>query len=253
MNEVLTYAQDYDLVPGATAFVESFLKTQQNSQLTVIFKNLKPGLLDYLKSKSVNLVDATEYDQKYKVTDLSPYTLKIIYYHLYIKRACKSDNLFVSDFTDVYFLKDPFTLLEDKISVFNEDEIFEKCPTNLTWLKLCYEQSVVSSLLEKTIINSGVVLGSRQNFIEHFSKMVDEIKYVVGRIGNYPTIDQTIHNKVVYTNPEKYSNHSDHRIINFAHYISKYKYDGPTDSTVVLHQYNRLETLRSEIYEKYLL
>lgn len=260
MNEVITYAQNYDLNDGIKVFVESFNKQCIDSQLTVIYKNLTPDLIGYLKQYSVNLIDAATLDAQFNVVqNISPYTLKVIYFYLYSKNITTSTNLFLCDFTDIFFNKNPFELVKDLASVFTEDEIIGNCQTNTTWLNICYNKDIAGLLSSSQIVNGGLILGTRQTCVDLLKEMMTEVGLVLGRIGNYQNIDQAILNKVVHFNKAQYNVVTDHSMINFAHFIKKTYtiQDAEPISigdlvTYVLHQYDcdkRLEKiLNDKIY-----
>jgi hypothetical protein len=168
-----------------------------------------------------------------------------------------ADNLFLTDFTDVYFNKNPFELLSDKIKVFAENELIGKCKTNLTWMVHCYNQELASLVLKKVIINGGLFLGPRGKCVDLFQEMMVEIKQVIGRVGNYPNIDQAILCKVIHFGGVESVINNDTRVINFAHYSNKFPCVSEikngsvyidNEELYVLHQYNRVKDLEQKIY-----
>ena len=111
MNEIVTYGQNYKLTSGIKVIVQSAKKI--NCTLTVIGVNLESETKKYLKDNNVNIVDGCEIAEKHNVNlNLSPYTLKVIFFNLYAKKYTKSKNLYMCDFTDLFFQKDVFELIK---------------------------------------------------------------------------------------------------------------------------------------------
>jgi len=102
VNEIVTFGQGYKLSPGIKVFVQSAKKVCNS--VTIICSGLSKELTDYLEKHDVNLVDAKELALKHNVqTNLSPYTLKVIYFYLYVKNYSSASNVYLCDFTDIYF------------------------------------------------------------------------------------------------------------------------------------------------------
>jgi len=199
MNEIITYGQNYSLNKGIKVFIQSAIKT--GSKVTVIGCNLKDDVVDYFKNNNVNYVNAHPIAEKYNVDlNLSPYTLKVIFFYLYCSKISTSENVFLCDFTDVYFQGDVFKdfyKTQGKPTVFHEIELIMNCKTNTTWMNLCYNTDIFNLTRGYEIINGGAILGHRERCAELLKEMCSDISIVIGRIGNYPNVDQAVLNKVV--------------------------------------------------------
>jgi len=199
MNEIITYGQNYSLNKGIKVFIQSAIKT--GSKVTVIGCNLKDDVVDYFKNNNVNYVNAHPITEKYNVDlNLSPYTLKVIFFYLYCSKISTSENVFLCDFTDVYFQGDVFKdfyKTQGKPTVFHEIELIMNCKTNTTWMNLCYNTDIFNLTRGYEIINGGAILGHRERCAELLKEMCSDISIVIGRIGNYPNVDQAVLNKVV--------------------------------------------------------
>jgi len=236
MNEIITYGQNYNLNKGIETFVKSAIKT--GSKVTVIGVNLKNDTIKYLTDHNVNYVDALPIATKYNVDlNLSPYTLKVIFFYLYCNKISTADNVFLCDFTDVYFNKDVFKFATSKPMVFGEGQIIHKCQTNTTWINLCYNQDIYRLLLKYEIINGGAILGPRNTCIKLLKEMCLDISIILGKIGNYPNIDQAILNKVVRFDQFRYEIGSKLAVLNMAQ-IKEQKKWTVDNSPAVFHQYD---------------
>lgn len=199
MNEIITYGQGYKLSKGIKVFVQSAIKT--GNKVTVIGWDLKPDVIEYFEVNGVNFVDAQPIATKYGVDlKLSPYTLKVIFFYLYCNKISTSENVFLCDFTDVYFQDDifkDFNRTQGKPTVFHEIELIMNCNTNTTWMRLCYNDDIFKLTKGYEIINGGAILGHRERCAELLKEMCSDISIIIGRIGNYPNVDQAVLNKVV--------------------------------------------------------
>ena len=109
MNELVTYGQNYSFVPGIRVLFKSAAKFCD--KITLINFNLPTDVIEFCKANEVNIIDANELALKYNVdVNLSPYTLKVIFFYLYIKHISKSTNMFMCDLTDVYIQKNVFDI-----------------------------------------------------------------------------------------------------------------------------------------------
>ena len=257
MNEIVTYGQNYKLTPGIKVIVQSAKKI--NCTLTVIGVNLESETKKYLKDNNVNIVDGCEIAEKHNVNlNLSPYTLKVIFFNLYAKKYTKSKNLYMCDFTDLFFQKDVFELIKsDKTYVTSENKVIGTCQTNSTWVNICYNQDIFNLLKNKDILNGGSVLGSRQNCIYLLDEMCKDMGSIISRIGNYQNIDQASLNKVVYFDEYNYRILNNGEILNAAHsgdsIVEKVDVGYKIDNNIpyVLHQYDVIKQVEKELYEKY--
>jgi len=199
MNEIVTYGQNYTLNKGIKVFIKSAIKT--GNKVTVIGYNLQDDVIKYFKDNNVNYVDALPIATKYNVDlKLSPYTLKVIFFYLYCNKISTSESVFLCDFTDVYFQGDifkDFYKTQGKPTVFHEIELIMNCKTNTTWMNLCYNTDIFNLTRGYEIINGGAILGHRERCAELLKEMCTDISIIIGRIGNYPNVDQAVLNKVI--------------------------------------------------------
>jgi hypothetical protein len=199
MNEIITYGQNYTLNKGIKAFIKSAVKT--GNKTTVIGYNLQNDTIKFFKENNVNYVDALPIAAKYNVDlNLSPYTLKVIFFYLYCNKISTASSVFLCDFTDVYFQDDVFKFLpktQGKPTVFIEPEQIANCKTNTTWMNLCYNNDIYNLTRGYEIINGGAILGHRERCAELLKEMCSDISIIIGRVGNYPNIDQAVLNKAV--------------------------------------------------------
>jgi hypothetical protein len=260
MNEIITFGMGYKLIQGIKVFVNS--AKQHCDLLTILGSNLDIEVLNFLKSKNINYIDVKDIVEKYNVNlQLSPYTLKVIFFYLYSKYYTTSKNLYLCDFTDIYIQKNVFELIKnDKPYVTSENHIIGHCNTNTAWLNICYNEDIYNILSKKEIINGGSILGQRNFVIELLKEMCIENTNIINRIGNYQNIDQAALNKIVYFNSYNYNILNKLEIINFAHlsnsnleYGDFIKVNNHVNNTIpyVIHQYDDFcEPVRKFLYEK---
>lgn len=261
MNEIIAYGQNYSLTKEIEIFIKSAKK--HSDKVTLLYNNLAQDLLDYLQDANINLFDVSQINEKYKVnTNISAYTLKVIYYYLYLKHYSIANQVVVADFTDTVFNNTPFSLINnDKTYVFCENEIIKNCDTNSTWLKICYGDTFLEKFKDKTIINSGIILGKRDTVITTTQKMCQEVAQLIKPTNNYPIIDQAILNKLVFTESTFFNVDDKSDVIHFAHF-NKLKYSVlernkqvliDNKIPVILHQYDcdsRVVDIVKKIYEE---
>lgn len=255
MNEIITYGRYYDLNLGIKTFVSSAKKI--NSNVTVISDNLSTDVLNYLSKNQVNVIDANELSKKYNIqTTLSPYTLKVIYFYLYIKNICSATNVYLCDFTDIFFQKDPFSLIQtNKCYVTSENNKIEKCSTNTTWINICYNQDIYNLLKHNEILNGGNIFGQKEACIVCLKEMCSDMTQIISRIGNYPNIDQASLNKVVYFDRARYEILNKLEIANLAHHGNcQFNFSADKQITIyntapfVLHQYDVVKQIQHIIH-----
>lgn len=253
-NEILTFGKGYTLNDGIKTIIQSSKVT--DGTLTVIGVDLDPETISYLEKNKCKYVNGNELAKKHNIDlSISPYTLKIIFFTLYCKKYTDSDNIFIADFTDVFFQKNIFeTIVEDKVTVHSEHKLIKDCQVNSTWFRIAYGNYDVK---DNEIVNSGTFYGSRKKVNEVLEKMCKEIGPILVRTNGYPTIDQTVMNKVIHDNPNLFIVGKDRKVFNLAH-------DDKTDFKVtdslitvdgyesyVLHQYDVNEKLKEYIHKKY--
>ncbi len=254
MNEIITYGQNYKLSPGIKIFVKSAKKICNN--VTVIGFNLTEDLLSFLYDTNVNVIDSYLLSEKYNIRkSLSPYTLKVIYFYIYIKYICNSSNVYLCDFTDLYFQKSPFELINNtKSYVTTENEYIGNCQTNATWVNLCYNQDIFNLLKKYQILNGGTVFGRREACIKLLKEMCEDMTHIISRIGNYQNIDQASLNKVVYFDRHNYNILKNNEVANMAH-LATSEIDINNQITInknipyVIHQYDVVKNLENYLYD----
>lgn len=237
MNEIITYGQNYSLNKGIVNFIKSAVKT--GNKVTIIGYNLKQDVLEFIIKNKCNYIDASFLSKKYSVDmSLSPYTLKVILFYLYIKNVSTAENVFLCDFTDVYFNKDIFQYVKPtKPMVFGEGKLIANCETNTTWINLCYNQDIYGLLRKYEIINGGAILGPRSYCTDLLKEMCLDSSVVIGKVGNYPNIDQAILNKVVRFDNYRYEVGPKEAVLNMAQ-IKEQKNWNSKNVPAVFHQYD---------------
>ena len=247
MNEIITFGHGYGLTPGIKVFVKSARALCEH--VTVIASNLSPDLQAFLENEGVGVFDARVLSDRFGVSmGLSPYTLKVIFFYLYCKHYCKAKNIYLCDFTDIYFQRDPFLLtVGDKACVTSENCLVQDCQTNTTWIKHCYNEDIYGLLRGKEILNGGSILGKREAAAELLKEMCDDMAQIITRVGNYPNIDQASMTKVVHFDRHRYDILHKREIVNMAH--------TPNDTdfyyTYVVHQYDVNKPLMNRLYDTY--
>jgi hypothetical protein len=255
MNEIITFGKNYTLSPGIKLFVKSAKKCCD--KLTVIGSNLNSDLITFLQQHEVNFVDAETISTKYNVkASLSPYTLKVIFFYLYCKHYSESKNVYLCDFTDLYFQKSPFDLIDgNKVYVTSENQIISKCETNTTWIRLCYNDDIYRLISNNNIINGGNIFGNRMSCLECLNEMCSDIAQIISKIGNYPNVDQASLNKVVYFDLYRYNVLTKLQIANMAHLANSDIKIVPNKGVeingifpYVIHQYDVVKQLENYLY-----
>ena len=105
MNEIVTFGKGYSLAKGIKVFAKS-AKHIPDCITTIIGIDLSDDVVQFLKSEGVNIVDGKEIAAKHNVNlNISPYTLKVIFFRLYCKHYTTSKKIYFCDFTDVYFVR----------------------------------------------------------------------------------------------------------------------------------------------------
>jgi hypothetical protein len=257
MNEIITFGQGYKLNSG----IKVFVKSAKNfcDKLTIICSQLDAALLDFLKSQEVNIIDASELASKFNVDiSLSPYTLKVIYFYLYVKSVSKSTNVYMCDFTDIYFQKNLFDLIiTNKPYVTSENFLINKCQTNTTWINICYNQDIYGLLNRYEILNGGSILGEREGVVSLLKEMCLDMTQIISRVGNYQNIDQASLNKVVYFDKFRYNILANFEIANLAHFGNAQVKLTPNNILVngkqpcVIHQYDVIKSLEQFLYDQF--
>lgn len=257
MGEIITYGKGYKLTPGIKVFIKSAIST--GNKVTIIGSQLHDDVLDYASKNNVYVYDSEFLSKKYNVQDsISPYTLKVIYFYLYCKHISKEKEIYLCDFTDIYFQKNVFNLIKnDKPYVTSENKIINTCSTNSTWINICYNNDIFNLIGKREILNGGSILGKREACVYLLDEMCKDMSSIISRVGNYQNIDQASMNKVVYFDQYNHNILKDGEILNSAHSgnakVTKEKglYYINGKIPYVIHQYDVIKDLEKELYEKY--
>ena len=257
MGEIITYGKGYSLTPGIKVFVQSAIQT--GNKVTIIGSQLGADVLKYAEDNNVTIYNSEILSKKYNVNDnISPYTLKVIYFYLYCKHVSKEEDVYLCDFTDVYFQKNVFELIKNnKPYVTSENKKINTCDTNTTWINICYNPDILNLLGKHEILNGGSILGKRDACLYLLDEMCKDMGSIITRIGNYQNIDQASMNKVVYFDQHNHNILKDGEILNCAHSgnaITKNVngiYSINNIASHVIHQYDVIKSLEKELYEKY--
>jgi hypothetical protein len=258
MNEIITFGTNYSLNSGIKIFVKSATTICKN--VTVLGVNLNSEAINFIQNQGANYLDCKKTFQKYNVNDsISPYTLKVIYFYLYVKFISAADNVYVCDFTDTFFQKNVFELIENsKAYVCSENFLIKNCPTNSTWLNICYNSDIFNLLSKYEIINgTGNLFGKKQAVLEALKEINTDISYIMGRVGSYPTIDQACLNKVVRFDQHRFNVLNNYEIFNLAHYgDASFTIEGKlihlnNKAPYVIHQYDVIKPLEKHLNEQF--
>ena len=264
MNEIVTFGQGYSLTKGIQVFVKS-AKHVPNCTTTVIGIDLSDEVVQFLTNEGVNVVDGSEIAAKYNVNlNISPYTLKVVFFRLYCKHYTTSEKIYFCDFTDVYFNGNSNifdVVIENNIAyVSSERQIVKNCQTNTTWLNICYNADITNLLKEKQILNGGAILGYRECCLALLDEMCRDMALIIGRVGNYQNIDQASLNKCVHFNYYNYVILNDNEILNCAHQsalVSDFTHNSDNCYKFgnclpyVIHQYDVDKSLEKNLYETF--
>ena len=230
-------------IPGIKVTIKS-LKEHFSGKLIVLHKNVNAELILFLSMQSVSCVDCSNFKVLFNT---SPYNNKIIYTYLYLKENITNlqhHTIMFCDISDVYFKTDPFSLYNNKLTVFSEDLTFGECNTNKTWSEVCYSKDVTTKLKDKLVINSGIILASFNDLMKCFKLMLHEMSIILARY-NYPTTDQIILNKIIYIDNQLDCNIDYDNVNNMAQGI-KIKADNKIN-----HQYKVIPEIKKLLYSYY--
>jgi hypothetical protein len=259
MNEIITFGKGYTLNPGIKVFIKSAKNICDN--VTVLSSDLGQDVKQFAEQANANFYDVAELTKKYNVNNIvSPYTLKVIYFYLYCKHISTAENVYVCDFTDTFFNKNVFEIVDNKKPYVTTENFFIKdCPTNQTWLNVCYNADILNLLSKYEIINgTGNVFGNRLAVVELLKEVCVDLAQIMSRVGSYPTIDQASLNKVVRFDAFRYNILNNFEIFNLAHFgnsvvkiTSDNKVKIDSKEPYVIHQYDVIKTLETHLYKVY--
>jgi hypothetical protein len=257
MNEIITFGKGYKLNSGIKVFVKS--AKQFCDKLTIICSQMDYELIQFLNQNGVNIVNADDLAKNHNVQiSISPYTLKVIFFYLYCKHYCTSTNVYLCDFTDIFFQKNLFELITNKKPyVTSENYLISKCQTNTTWINLCYNADIYNLLKKYEILNGGSIFGNLTSTTALLKEMCADMTQIISRVGNYQNIDQASLNKVVYFDRARYNILNALEIANLAHFenadtiLEKNKIYINQKQPYVLHQYDVIKPLEAFLYEQF--
>jgi hypothetical protein len=201
------------------------LRKEYAGDIAFIYKNITDDTLNKLKENNIISINVETLYKDYNLnSNLSPYNTKFLALYLCIKHNILDyEKYLFTDSTDVYFQTNPFTFTEEKkVHLTLENNYYGSCETNNTWILVGWGQEKLETLLNKKIINAGVLLADKENiliFLKYFAK---EMTYCLTRHRTYPTFDQSAFNCVTY------NNHTNSNIIlhdqKYAIHLSGYKF-----------------------------
>lgn len=256
-NEIITFGTNYNLVPGIKVLIKSAKRICNN--LTVIDLNLNGDVKKYMQKENVNIFDANYFLLKNGVDpNLSPYTLKVIFFYLYCKHISTANNVYMTDFADVLFQSNPFDIIKnDKPYVIGENALIKNCKVNSDWINICFNYDIYNILKNKEILNGGMYLGKREAIVFLLNQMTVELQQIISRIGNYSIPDQAALNKLVYFDQHRYNILTGVELFNMAHFSNEsFKkveglYSFKNVVSKVIHQYKANKILEAEIYNQF--
>lgn len=260
MNEIVTFGKGYSLTKGIKVFAKS-AKNVPDCKVTIIGIDLSNEVTDFLIKEGINIINGKELATKHNVNlNISPYTLKVIFFRLYCKHYTTAEKIYFCDFTDVYFNGNCnlFDIVNDVKSAYvsSENQIIKNCSTNTTWLNICYNPDITNLLKEKQILNGGTILGYKECCLELLDEMCKDMALIISRIGNYQNIDQASLNKCVYFNETKYTILKNNEILNCAHQgnlnVTEMTYGNfrlGKYNPYVIHQYDVIKSLEKSLYD----
>lgn len=173
------------------------LREYYKDDITVLYQNIDKILLDFLFSQNVNCINCSDYSVKFKT---SPYNNKVLYSFLYLKKeshVIKDHLILLCDISDVLFKCNPFELYTGKMTLFLEDKPFTNCECNSTWIRICYNNEVLSRIENEIVINAGLYLSSYNSLFKFFELIINDMAKIFAKI-NYPIVEQAIVNKLIY-------------------------------------------------------
>ena len=252
-NEIVTYGKGYILNQGISTIIKSANKI--NAKITVISDLLDSSVINFVKENNGNIFPTSNFSKFNVESSLSPYTLKVIYFYLYIKNFSNAENVYLCDLTDVYFQKNIFDIIKNnKVYVSSENKQIKDCDVNTAWMNICYNAETFEKYKDLDIINGGSILGKRESCINLLKEMCTDMQGIISRVGNYANIDQASLTKTVHS-LKKYNILDNYEIANLAQCteedIKEDKLFKVKDRyPYVIHQYDIHTKLKEKIYKK---
>jgi hypothetical protein len=248
---VIGYVENYTFSKIKTWY--ETLRSVYDGDIALIYKNISCDTLNELKQRNIICIDAINLHERYNLDrNLSPYNIKYIALYLcIIKDILNYDSYLFTDSTDVYFQENPFSIDHSNVILTCENNTYGNCTTNETWIRVGWGEDQLNKLNGKEIINSGVIIGTKQNLILFLKIFVSEMSICLSRVYNYPTFDQSAFNCVVYKHTPDFVT-----VLNkeYAIHLSGYKfndlkifnnkiYDKNHKPYCIIHQYDCIEEL----------
>lgn len=242
-NLVTMYIEgtNYDF-NGIKVTVKS-LREHYKGDIVVLYNGVDASLIHFLNEYDVLCIDCSDYKVLVKT---APYNNKIIYTFMYFDKYqedYKDYNILCCDISDLYFTENPFNLQQPDIYLSLEDNKIGSCPTNNTWIIICYGSAIAHQMKDEVIINGGIVLGTFNQFFRLYKLVLDDMAKIL-TVTNYPVTDQAIINKLVYVNHEKCYLDS----VNVNNLAQQVRND---IDNKINHQYKCFPELKSLLYDRY--
>jgi hypothetical protein len=226
------------------------LQAVYSGDIALIYKNITSETLTELQNNNIICINVEQLYKNYNLNSfLSPYNTKFLALYLCIKHNILDyEKYLFTDSTDVYFQTNPFEILQDnKVHLTLENNFYGSCSTNDTWILVGWGQEKLHTLLQKKIVNAGVLLANKNNiliFLKHFAQ---EMIHCLTRHNTYPTFDQSAFNCVVYNNntnsnivlhDQKYAIHLSGYKFKDLNIIDKLICDKDNKPFSIIHQYD---------------
>ena len=196
MNISIALALNYkkeDILP----FLKSYEK-HASGNLFLVTNNIE-FYNDYKKIIPINIFTLA---QKYKINlnALTVFNLKPIIFYSVLKEQKNAKNVLLTD-VDVFFQKDPFSVLEDvKTDTFivcGERDLYKDNDTNTTWFNAGYIEEY-KNVRDKKILNCGIAIGKYEAILEYQKQVSYELQNILSK-RPYFAYDQVILNVLVYS------------------------------------------------------
>jgi hypothetical protein len=181
-------------------FLKPFLKSFEKNCTGILYLVTDIPQEKFTPHTKIQVINFHDVVRKYNIiSNLTPFNLKPIIFYLLLKELNNIDKVLISD-VDVIFQKDSFTsqneALKHDFVICEEKKVFSDCNVNLTWLQISYPE-YENQLLDKKILNSGVVYGNKQTILNYLKSMTHELQTILPKC-NYPILDQIILNILYY-------------------------------------------------------
>lgn len=253
MNISIALALNYkkeDILP----FLKSYEK-HASGNLYLVTNNTET----YLNYQKIIPIDIFSLAQKYKINlnALTVFNLKPIIFYLLLKEQKNIQNVLLTD-VDVFFQKDPFSILEkiktDTFIISEERDYYKNNDTNTTWFNAGYIEEY-KNVADKKILNCGIAIGKYDSMLDYQKQVSHELQNILSK-RPYFAYDQVILNVLVYsrkTLTPTILNH-DNQYITHMHFVkdedltaNKFKnglvLTDLNEPYYIMHQYNENKTL----------